>query len=190
MPTRAPRTPPTLVFALLLAAPVAAQDDPAPVEPPPAEAPVEEPAVEEPAVEEPAEPSTESMAAAQELMTVMDLGAVTRATTETMLENMFAQNPSLEAFRDVFMTFFDEHLRWEDLRDDYARLYAEVYTPEELRALAEFYQTPLGIRLLETTPVVSARGTQIGEAAIQPHLPELQRRLSEAMEATLGSPEQ
>lgn len=184
MPIRIPRTLAGVSVALLLAGPAAAQDDPTPVEPPPVEESVEEP------VEEPAEPSPEAIAAAMDLMTVMDLGAVSRATTETMLENMFAQNPALEEYRDVFMTFFDEHLRWEDLRDDYARVYAEVYTPEEMRDLAEFYQTPLGIRLLETTPAVSARSSQIAEAAIQPHLPELQRRLSEAMEASVGSLEQ
>lgn len=184
MPICIPRTLSSLILALLLAGPAAAQDDPPPVEPPPAEEPVEEP------LEEPAAPAPEAIAAARDLMMVMDLGAVSRATTETMLETMFAQNPSLEEYRDVFMTFFDEHLRWEDLRDDYARVYAEVYTPQEMRDLAEFYQTPLGIRLLETTPAVSARSSQIAEAAIQPHLPELQRRLSEAMEATMGSPEQ
>jgi hypothetical protein len=172
-----PRTPViALLSALVFASPLPAQDD----APPPAE----------PSVEEGAEPSPEAMAAAEDLMAVMDLGALTRATTESMLENMFAQNPGLEQFRDVFIDFFDEHLRWEHVRDDYLRLYAEVYTPQELRDLAGFYQTPLGRRLLETTPVVSARGALIGEAAIQPHLPELQRRLSEAAEASMGSPEQ
>jgi len=131
-----------------------------------------------------------AITAAEALVEAMDLEALTRATTESMLENMLAQNPVLADYRSVFLNFFDEYLRWEEVKDDYVRVYAEVYTPEELRELTSFYQTPLGARLLETTPLVSARAARIGEEAIEPHLAELQRRLSEAMEASMGSPEQ
>jgi hypothetical protein len=175
----------TFLCTLLLVGPLSAQDDAPPTDPPAEEAPPEDVAAEAPT-----EPSPEAMAAAANLLDVMDLGAVTRATTESMLDNMMAQNPALVDYRHVFAAFFEEHMRWEDLRDDYQLLYAEVYTPAELEQLAEFYQTPLGRRLLETLPHVSARGAQIGEAAVQPHLPELQRRLSEAMEASMGSIEQ
>ncbi len=171
-------------LVLLTAVAATAQDDPAPVEPTPDEQTAQE------GVTEPAPLDPEAVAAAEALMEAMDLEALTRATTESMLENMFAQNPMLADYREVFLDFFDEYLKWEAVKDDYVRVYAEVYTPAELRELTAFYGTPLGRRLLETTPVVSARGAQIGEAAIQPHLPELQRRLSEAMEASTGSIEQ
>ncbi|MEN8375749.1 MAG: DUF2059 domain-containing protein [Gemmatimonadota bacterium] len=141
------------------------------------------PAPEEEVVEE-GVIAPEALAAAEELIAVLNIEETLAVTTEAMLEGMIAGNPALAEFRDVFLEFFAEFMAWDLLKDDYASIYAEIYTVDEMRELADFYQTPLGQRLQETMPQLAVRGSQIGEAAVQPHLPELERRImAAAMEA-------
>jgi hypothetical protein len=63
-------------------------------------------------------------------------------------------------------------------------LYAAEFTTEELRALREFYASPLGQRVLRATPQLVVAGNRLGEAwarrvaeeALTRHAEELRRR--------------
>lgn len=119
--------------------------------------------------------------AAAELLELMRMEEMTRASAEMMLETMLAQNPVLEQFRDVFVDFFDEYIRWDDLLPEYVAIYTDAYTEPELRELIAFYRTPVGQKTIDLMPRLMQAGAALGEAQIQPHLPELQRRIQERM---------
>ncbi len=120
-------------------------------------------------------------AAAAELIERLNLEEVTVASVDMMMETMLAQDPALEDFRDVFVDFFSEHFRWTELEPEYVRIYAEAYTEPELRELIAFYDTPVGRKTVDLMPVLMRRGSEIGERQIEPHLPELQRRIMQRM---------
>ena len=121
--------------------------------------------------------STSHERAAAELVDVVRLEQVTTASITTMTDAMISQNPMLAQLRDVFINFFKEFVRWEELRPEYVRMYREAYSEAELNELIAFYRTPVGQKTVELMPVLMQRGAQIGQKQIQPHLPELQRRI-------------
>lgn len=120
-------------------------------------------------------------AAAAELIEKLKLEEVSMASLDLMMETMLGQDPAFEDFRDVFEDFFSEHFSWTELEPEYVRIYAEAYTEPELRELIAFYDTPVGRKTVDLMPVLMRRGAEIGERQIEPHLPELQRRIMQRM---------
>lgn len=125
------------------------------------------------------------LAAARELFEVMDLGAVTDAALDVTLDAQLEQMPMSPAQRpavdSVMRAFFAEHMAFAKLADRYALAYAEQLTLEELQGLIAFYRTPLGRRLAEATPALTAAGARIGQEAVEPHTGELQAAIMAVM---------
>ena len=119
------------------------------------------------------EPSPARMAAAREMMVASKVRENFDASLARMLEAQIVANPEMHQFEPVLRGFFAKYMRWDDLEPDFARLYAETYSEEELRELARFYRTPLGQRLVSTSPELIARGAALSEQRVQKHLPEL-----------------
>ncbi|MGD8319542.1 MAG: DUF2059 domain-containing protein [Gemmatimonadota bacterium] len=115
--------------------------------------------------------------AAAELVDLLRLEDAARASIEAMAESMASQTPAFAEFGDVFAKFLTEFMSWDDLRPEYIRLYADAYTEDELHELIAFYETPVGRKTVELTPKLVKSGAEIGQRLIQPHLPELQRRI-------------
>lgn len=85
--------------------------------------------------------------------------------------------------RRVLREFMDEHFRYEDMEPEMIRMYAELYTEEEIRGMTAFYRTPLGQRMVETLPELSAASQRIAMERLQSVMPQLMQRLMEAMQA-------
>jgi uncharacterized protein len=128
------------------------------------------------------EPAASELAAARELLEVsrsrenfirgmeigMEAGGMGQLTPEVRT-----------AVREVL----DEHFPWEALAPGMARLYADLYTEEEIRAMIAFYRTPLGQRMIETLPELTAGSQRVAQERLQAVMPELVRRIQEVMEA-------
>lgn len=128
-----------------------------------------------------ANPSQARISAAEELVDVMDMEKNLRETTDALLAQQKEQNPALAQFDDIMRDFMEKALDWDELRDDYVLMYAQIYNEQELRQLRAFYQTPLGQRLLATLPEVAARSSEISNERLQKFLPEMQRQIMERM---------
>lgn len=120
---------------------------------------------------------TSHEAATAELIEVLQMREVTESSRDMMVETMLAQNPMLQGMQDIFIDFFNEFLVWEEIQPEYVRLYMDAYTESEIRELIEFYETPVGRKTVELMPVLMQQGAEIGQRIIEPHLPELQRRV-------------
>lgn len=134
-----------------------------------------------PAVAQSSSPSPARMRAAAELVDAMDMEQNLKQTTDALIEQQKGQMPMMAEYEDIMRDFMNKALNWSELRDDYIRMYAEVYTEDELRQLRAFYQTPLGKRLLATLPEVAAKSSEISNRRMQQHLPEMQQRIMERM---------
>lgn len=84
-----------------------------------------------------------------------------------------ARKESLAMLRDI--------LSWEQMRDLYVDIYSEVFTEGELNQLVEFYQSPLGARLLEKMPEVMQKSMQKTQAVMMTKMPEFQKRMEAKM---------
>jgi uncharacterized protein len=85
--------------------------------------------------------------------------------------------------RAVLREFMDEHFRYEEMEPDFIRMYTDAYTEEEIRGLTAFYRTPLGQRLIETLPEISAASQRIVMERLQSVMPQLMQAMMEAMQA-------
>ena len=127
------------------------------------------------------EPSASELAAARELLEV----SRTRENFILAMELGMEQGGMGELtpeVRTVLREFMDEHFRFEDLEPEMIRLYADLYTEEEIRGMTAFYRTPLGQRMIETLPQLSAASTRIAQERLQTVMPQLIQRIMEVME--------
>jgi len=126
-----------------------------------------------PALAQPEEPSPARMTAARELMAASKVRETFDATLARMLSAQVQANPEMQQYEQVMRDFFDKYMKWDDMEPEFARVYAETYTEQEMRELTTFYRTPLGQRLVATTPNLAVRGAGISERRVQRHMPEL-----------------
>jgi uncharacterized protein len=70
-----------------------------------------------------------------------------------------------------------------DLADGIARVYAKHFTPEEIRGLIAFYETPLGRKVTGTLPAITQDSMQAGMAWAQKAMPAVQKRIEQRLRA-------
>lgn len=127
------------------------------------------------------QPADSHERAVMELIEVMELEATNAQSAALMLDAMVQQNPMLAQFKDVFEEFFAEHMRWDAMLPDYVRMYRDAYDDAEIRELLAFYRTPVGQKTVRLMPVLMQQGAEVGQKLVAPHLPELERRLTERL---------
>lgn len=106
---------------------------------------------------------------AEKVEIIRQLLEITRAADqmilaiETSLPAQRASNPRIPA---VFWDRFLEHARARrgELLESIIPLYSRTFATNELRTMLEFYQTPVGRRLLEVQPALLRDTSQLGQA--------------------------
>lgn len=76
-------------------------------------------------------------------------------------------------------TAIKEVLTWERMRDQFIVVYAEVFTEQELRELADFYTSPIGKKYVEKQPEMAQAAMAItGEMMreLMPRIREISRK--------------
>lgn len=71
----------------------------------------------------------------------------------------------------------------EEMMTEMAPLYAQNYTVSELKELAAFYRTPLGRKMMELTPRLTAESMALGQKVVAPRLNGL---MQDFMQSTQG----
>jgi hypothetical protein len=65
-------------------------------------------------------------------------------------------------------------LGWDAVKADYIALYSEMFTEEELKALVAFYQTPVGQKLVEKSPMLATKCNQVSQVRYDRLMAEIQ----------------
>jgi hypothetical protein len=94
-----------------------------------------------------------------------------------MADVMVQGNPMLTPYRDVLVEWAEQVMTWENMKPRFVQLYVEAYTEEELRSLLEFYDSPLGRKVLRVTPDLVRQGAMIGGQLAAEHQTELQEMI-------------
>jgi hypothetical protein len=97
-----------------------------------------------------------------------------------------ASNPNvppraLEIANEVATKFFTE--RYPSLLPKMVQAYAKVLTPDDVKQMLAFYETPLGRRLIEVSPALALAGAQAGQEWGQSMVPEIQKELQDRFKA-------
>ncbi|RWY48595.1 DUF2059 domain-containing protein [Mucilaginibacter gilvus] len=83
-------------------------------------------------------------------------------------------------FVEVMNSFVAKYVNWDVMKDQLASLYAQQFTEKELKDLATFYRSPLGLKLNEKQPILLQKGAELGQQAVQSHQVELQQMMQAA----------
>ena len=127
------------------------------------------------------EPSASELAAANELLEVSRSRENFIRGMEIGMElgGMGALTPEM---RTAIRGVLEEHFPYDELAPGMARMYADLYTEEEIRAMTAFYRTPLGQRMIETLPELTAQSQRIVQERLQAVMPVLVQRIQEVIE--------
>lgn len=129
------------------------------------------------------EPSPGEMEAVREFLEAMRMREMLPRTIEAVMDGeMMGTEEMPEEFMDVMREFFAEHFRYEDLEPGFIRMYTDLFTEEELRAVTAFYRTPAGQRFVELTPEMTARTQQITSEVMEDAMPALMQLMMERMD--------
>ncbi len=77
-----------------------------------------------------------------------------------------------------------KNMRWGKLKDEFAELYIEMYSEDELRQLVGFYESPVGKKFIKRTPELMQRTVRIMQermAAMMPEIQELTQNLQKSV---------
>lgn len=124
--------------------------------------------------------------AAMDLLVAMRVPETLQASMNAALQSQLQGNPQMRSLEPVLRDFLAKYITWDALKDQYADIYANAFSEDELREMAAFYRTETGQKLARLTPALLRQGIELGDRAVQQHLPELQQMIEQRL--TAGQP--
>lgn len=123
--------------------------------------------------------------AAAELLNVMGYQQEADKGVEQIVGQFTAMQPvgSDTAFVTALRNFMEENFTWERLKPEYVRIYADLFTTEELRQMIAFYQTPTGQKLVQLRPEITERSMQLAQRMMPQMLEYIRARENKAAPA-------
>ncbi|GGH11550.1 DUF2059 domain-containing protein [Mucilaginibacter phyllosphaerae] len=120
--------------------------------------------------------------AAENVLSASGAGNQLKENMAAMIQQASANVPADKKpkFVEIMNTFMNKYMSWDLIKDQMAALYAQEFTEKELKDLAVFYQSPLGIKLNQKQPILFQKGAAIGQQNVQSHQLELQQMMQEA----------
>jgi hypothetical protein len=159
--------------------------------------------------------SASKIAEADVQATLADADAVlTKMNFEVMFEKMMEQQKSTmlemtrkltgnpkgadaadaEAFQSKVMDVMFAEMKPEQMKADFAKIYSEVFTKSELKALGDFYGTAAGQAMVEKQPLVQKRTMEVmmprmmaGMAKVGPMAAEFKKQQAEKKAAAAAA---
>lgn len=115
--------------------------------------------------------------AAVRLMDAMGMETALAKSIDASLDTQLKSNPELGPYRGVFRSFLAKYMSYAALMPQIADLYASEFSAAELDATADFYRTAAGQKFMEKMPALMSKSMELGQQAVQDHLPELQEAI-------------
>lgn len=90
-----------------------------------------------------------------------------------------ADRALLEAYQAKADAALDKAVGWDKLKPDMVALYTRHFSEAEMRELIAFYDSPLGKKVVESMPQLTAQSAQLTQAKLQGAVPEVNQLLAE-----------
>ncbi|HEX7361743.1 MAG TPA: DUF2059 domain-containing protein [Bryobacteraceae bacterium] len=82
-------------------------------------------------------------------------------------------------FEDQMFALIEERLSWSKLEPQFAQLYSEAYTTQELSDMVAFYKSPTGQAVLRKTPALIAKCSALGQHQLGDIGPVIQKMVND-----------
>jgi hypothetical protein len=110
------------------------------------------------------------------------------AQVQQMFAQRFAQAGGSDSKKALLETYqakanavLEKAVGWKQMKPEMVALYTSNFTESELKELIEFYQSPLGKKLMEKMPALSGQSAQLTQKRIETVVPEVNKLLAEMM---------
>jgi len=91
------------------------------------------------------------------------------------------QKKQIVDFQQRVLGLVNDKLGWKALEPDFINLYASTYTEEELDGILAFYTSPVGQKMIEKTPELTAKSTEITQQKMREVQPQLNAMVQDFM---------
>lgn len=114
------------------------------------------------------------------------------AQVQQMFAQRFAESGApqskramLESYQAKANATLDRAVGWEQIKPDMIELYTRNFDEQEMQDLLAFYQSPLGRKVLEKMPMLTAQSAQLTQRKLEAAVPQVNKLLAD-MIAELG----
>ena len=126
----------------------------------------------------------------EQLLTLTGVDSQTDKMMDQMFKMAVANFPNdappevrakLEEMQTKVFALISERMSWQKMKPVYVKLYAEVYTDEELDGMIAFFSSPAGRSMTAKNPILMQRSMQVVQSLMAEVLPEIKRITAEAV---------
>lgn len=103
------------------------------------------------------------------------------------------QRTQLTVFKGKVNKLLTDTMSWTVLEPDYVKLYADTYTEEDLDGIIAFYRSPVGQKMLSTTPTLLKASSSIAMThmgTVEPKLRQMMDEFAQQVKPGQGSKSQ
>ena len=87
------------------------------------------------------------------------------------------RQPAMAPYKDIYEKFFAKYTKWDDMKKDLAKLYAQAFTPQEMNQLTKFYKSEVGKKSLTIMPRLTQLSMLLAQQRIAKHADELKKEV-------------
>jgi len=115
----------------------------------------------------------EAEKAAYKLFEALKMKEGIRNALEQALALQIKRQPAMAPYEDIYKEYFRKYTKWEDMKKDLAKLYAQAFDVKELNELTKFYQSKVGQKSLTVMPRLTQLSMLMAQQRIAKHADEL-----------------
>ena len=82
---------------------------------------------------------------------------------QSMSKEMNVPLPQEGPMQDEITDAMAQEMSWDNLKNEFNAVYADVFTEEELQGLIDFYQTPVGQKWIEKMPELMTKSMTVNQ---------------------------
>ena len=132
-----------------------------------------------------ADPTPANLQLCYDLFDAMKMEKQLTETSEQMLTMQIQGNPMLAQFKPELEAFYKKCLQFNNLKEGIAKVYLELFTPEQIRDFIRFYKTPSGQVFAAKSSLLSTKVAALSQQIVMKNMPELQKAMQEKAQKML-----
>jgi len=121
----------------------------------------------------------EAEKAAYRLFDALKMKEGIRSALDQSLAVQVKRQPAMAPYEGIYKNFFHKYTKWEDMKKDLAKLYAQAFTPKEMDELTKFYSSEVGRKSLTVMPRLTQLSMLLAQQRIAKHADELKKAVAE-----------
>ncbi len=91
------------------------------------------------------------------------------------------QSQIIEKYYNIMFDVMKEEMSWDKMKEDFVQLYMSVYTEDEINQLIGFYESSIGQKSIQKTPLIMEKTMAISQKYTKNMIPRIQELVTEMM---------